>query len=118
MRHHRSRVSRSPQPAIDSLPSISDLSLNLICPPTHTSQERGFVSVCICVFVIVSAGPTEYACVLLMVCGGVPRLTLVNRVANWDFVTIFVVPQQPVVSLSLYRQHNDKVSSTSTAWML
>lgn len=65
-----------------------------------------------------SPGPTEYACVLLMVCGVFPRLTLVNRVANWDFITTFVTPHQPVVSLSLSRQHNDKVSTTSTAWVM
>lgn len=52
-----------------------------------------------------SPGPTEYACVLLMVCGVFPRLTLVNRVANWDFITMFVIPHQPIVSLS--RQHNE-----------
>lgn len=62
-----------------------------------------------------SPGSPELARGLRMVCGVFPRLTLVNRVANWDFIIIFVIPPQPTVSLSLSREHNDKVSSTSAA---
>lgn len=98
MQHHHSRVSRSLQPAIDSLPSISDLSLNLISFSPPPPKSNGCVCAC------VSACPVYAPVIVCLQCGLYlldwevsPRLTLVNGVTNQGFIIINVILCHPVV---------------------
>lgn len=98
MQHHHSRVSQSLQPTIDSLPSISDLSLNLISF-SPTSQECGYGPVhsyvfewlrvdgvySVCLFF---GGRQGGACVSICVC---EVFSEVNSVPNQVFIIAVVV---------------------------
>lgn len=96
MQHHHSLVSRSLQPSIDSLPSISDLSLNLISFSPPTSPEDG-------------CGPRKRrwclsGCVLLGVRGSVfagaqfSGRAQVNKVPNQLFIISNVILSHLIVN--------------------
>lgn len=110
MQHHHSRVSWSLQPTIDSLPSISDLSLNLISF-SLTSPENGFGPVHLYVFEwlhVYDALRVCCICACLCMCphsfGKLSAgLSLVNRVPNQVFIVIIVILCLLIVNHTLSR---------------
>ncbi len=91
MQHHHSQASRSLQPAIDSLPSISDLSLNLISfspPPRRTSMG---LCTCMCLSDCAFMVCTYCTHVCLRWWEFFSRLPRVKRVPNQALAVIIAV---------------------------
>ena len=122
MQHHHSRVSRSLQPTIDSLPSISDLSLNLISfsPPTSPEYDYGPVHSYVFEWLRVFAPHVGFPAKAFFF----STLSRVNSAPNQVFIIIIVILRHLIVNHTLSRpvfvgaqRCNDKASSANTVWM-